>query len=106
MKRNLLSPAIIVPIRALGLTVCDEKKAETKPPPPANSHPAAPAPEAPVGKAEAKPETPAQPVVDEQAGATVYTHPQDRKNEVKGNLRYILNCRTYSFREFYYFIYK
>ena len=32
-----------------------------------NSQPAAPAPEAPVAKAEAKPETPAQPVVDEQA---------------------------------------
>ncbi|CSE65340.1 putative lipoprotein [Shigella sonnei] len=67
MKRNLLSSAIIVAIMALGLTGCDDKKAETETPPPANSQPAAPAPEAPVAKAEAKPETPAQPVVDEQA---------------------------------------
>ena len=52
---------------SLGLTGCDDKKAETETPPPANSQPAAPAPEAPVAKAEAKPETPAQPVVDEQA---------------------------------------
>ncbi|WP_309227967.1 YiiG family protein [Escherichia coli] len=57
---------------ALGLTGCDDKKAETETPPPANSQPAAPAPEAkpaeaPVAKAEVKPETPAQPVVDEQA---------------------------------------
>lgn len=56
----------------LGLTGCDDKKAETETLPPANSQPAAPAPEAkpteaPVAKAEAKPETPAQPVVDEQA---------------------------------------
>lgn len=65
MKRNLLSSAIIVAIMALGLTGCDDKKAETETPPPANSQPAAPAPEAPVAKA--KPETPAQPVVDEQA---------------------------------------
>ena len=46
---------------ALGLTGCDDKKAETETPPPANSQPAAPAPEAkpteaPVAKAEAKPE--------------------------------------------------
>ena len=72
MKRNLLSSAIIVAIMALGLTGCDDKKAETETPPPANSQPAAPAPEAkpaeaPVAKAEVKPETPAQPVVDEQA---------------------------------------
>ncbi len=72
MKRNLLSSAIIVAIMALGLTGCDDKKAETETPPPANSQPAAPAPEAkpteaPVAKADAKPETPAQPVVDEQA---------------------------------------
>lgn len=72
MKRNLLSSAIIVAIMALGLTGCDDKKAETETLPPANSQPAAPAPEAkpteaPVAKAEAKPETPAQPVVDEQA---------------------------------------
>ncbi|MDZ8841690.1 YiiG family protein [Escherichia coli] len=67
MKRNLLSSAIIVAIMALGLTGCDDKKAETETPPPVNSQPAAPAPEAPVAKAEAKPETPAQPVVDEQA---------------------------------------
>lgn len=70
MKRNLLSSAIIVAIMALGITGCDDKKAETETPPPANSQPAAPAPEAkpteaPVAKA--KPETPAQPVVDEQA---------------------------------------
>ena len=70
MKRNLLSSAIIVAIMALGLTGCDDKKAETETPPPANSQPATPAPEAkpteaPVAKA--KPETPAQPVVDEQA---------------------------------------
>ena len=57
MKRNLLSSAIIVAIMALGLTGCDDKKAETETPPPANSQPAAPAPEAPVAKAEAKPET-------------------------------------------------
>ena len=72
MKRNLLSSAIIVAIMSLGLTGCDDKKAETETLPPANSQPAAPAPEAtpteaPVAKAEAKPETPAQPVVDEQA---------------------------------------
>ena len=72
MKRNLLSSAIIVAIMALGLTGCDDKKSETETPPPANSQPAAPAPEAkpaeaPVAKAEVKPETPAQPVVDEQA---------------------------------------
>lgn len=72
MKRNLLSSAIIVAIMALGLTGCDDKKAETETLPPANSQPAAPAPEAkpteaPVAKADAKPETPAQPVVDEQA---------------------------------------
>ncbi|MBY7414015.1 YiiG family protein [Escherichia marmotae] len=72
MKRNLLSSAIIAAIMALGITGCDDKKAETETPPPANSQPAAPAPEAkpteaPVAKAEAKPETPAQPVVDEQA---------------------------------------
>ena len=54
MKRNLLSSAIIVAIMALGLTGCDDKKAETETPPPANSQPAAPAPEAPVAKAEAK----------------------------------------------------
>lgn len=70
MKRNLLSSAIIVAIMALGITGCDDKKAETETPPPANSQPAAPAPEAkpteaPVAKA--KPETPAQAVVDEQA---------------------------------------
>ncbi|EOJ5569724.1 TPA: hypothetical protein ACNE2G_004155, partial [Escherichia coli] len=53
MKRNLLSSAIIVAIMALGLTGCDDKKAETETPPPANSQPAAPAPEAPVAKAEA-----------------------------------------------------
>ena len=64
MKRNLLSSAIIVAIMALGLTGCDDKKAKTETPP---RQPAAPAPEAPVAKAEAKPETPAQPVVDEQA---------------------------------------
>lgn len=46
MKRNLLSSAIIVAIMALGLTGCDDKKAETETPPPANSQPAAPAPEA------------------------------------------------------------
>lgn len=72
MKRNLLSSAIIVAIMALGLTGCDDKKAETETPLPANSQPAAPAPEAkpteaPVAKADAKPETPAQPLVDEQA---------------------------------------
>lgn len=67
MKRNLLSSAIIIAIMALGITGCDDKKVETETPPPANSQPAAPAPEAPVAKAEAKPETPAQPVVDEQA---------------------------------------
>ncbi|SPW56589.1 putative lipoprotein [Escherichia coli] len=48
------------------------KKPKQKRSRPANSQPAAPAPEAkpteaPVAKAEAKPETPAQPVVDEQA---------------------------------------
>ena len=42
MKRNLLSSAIIVAIMALGLTGCDDKKAETETPPPANSQPAAP----------------------------------------------------------------
>ena len=62
MKRNLLSSAIIVAIMSLGLTGCDDKKAETETLPPANSQPAAPAPEAkpteaPVAKAEAKPET-------------------------------------------------
>ena len=56
MKRNLLSSAIIVAIMALGLTGCDDKKSETETPPPANSQPAAPAPEAkpteaPVAKA-------------------------------------------------------
>lgn len=61
MKRNLLSSAIIVAIMALGLTGCDDKKAETETPLPANSQPAAPAPEAkpteaPVAKADAKPE--------------------------------------------------
>ncbi|MBE8074238.1 hypothetical protein IPF08_25200, partial [Escherichia coli] len=40
--------SIIVAIMALGLTGCDDKKAETETPPPANSQPAAPAPEAPV----------------------------------------------------------
>ena len=59
MKRNLLSSAIIVAIMSLGLTGCDDKKAETETLPPANSQPAAPAPEAPVAKAEAKPEPPA-----------------------------------------------
>lgn len=33
MKRNLLSSAIIVAIMALGLTGCDDKKAETETPP-------------------------------------------------------------------------
>lgn len=42
MKRNLLSSAIIVAIMALGITGCDDKKAETETPPPANSQPAAP----------------------------------------------------------------
>ncbi|CAM7072758.1 hypothetical protein ESCOMMO031M_23250 [Escherichia coli] len=46
MKRNLLSSAIIVAIMSLGLTGCDDKKAETETLPPANSQPAAPAPEA------------------------------------------------------------
>lgn len=69
MKRNLLSSAIIVAIMSLGLTGCDDKKAETETLPPANSQPAAPAPEAkpteaPVAKAEAKPETPALQPID------------------------------------------
>ena len=42
MKRNLLSSAIIVAIMSLGLTGCDDKKAETETLPPANSQPAAP----------------------------------------------------------------
>ena len=70
MKGIYYLPLFIVAIMALGLTGCDDKKAETETPPPANSQPAAPAPEAPVAKAEAKPETPAQPVVDEQAVST------------------------------------
>ncbi|CAI6162989.1 hypothetical protein ESCOMMO073M_22385 [Escherichia coli] len=40
MKRNLLSSAIIVAIMSLGLTGCDDKKAETETLPPANSQPA------------------------------------------------------------------
>ncbi len=35
---------------ALSITGCDDKKAETETPPPANSQPAAPAPEAPLQK--------------------------------------------------------
>ena len=71
--------AMTVPVTVFSETVSDlsepapdlsEPAPETLPP--ANSQPAAPAPEAkpteaPVAKAEAKPETPAQPVVDEQA---------------------------------------
>ncbi|CAD5737837.1 TPA: YiiG family protein [Escherichia coli] len=68
MKRNLLSSAIIVAIMALGITGCDDKKAETETPPPANSQPAAPAPEAkPTEAPIAKAKMPAQPVADEQA---------------------------------------
>ncbi|HAN6418374.1 TPA: YiiG family protein, partial [Escherichia coli] len=68
MKRNLLSSAIIVAIMALGITGCDDKKAETETPPPANSQPAAPAPEAkPTESPIAKAKMPAQPVADEQA---------------------------------------
>lgn len=68
MKRNLLSSAIVVAIMALGLSGCDDKKAETETPPPAKSQPAAPAPDAkPAVKVEAKVETPAQPVVDVEA---------------------------------------
>lgn len=48
---------------ALGMTGCDDKKAETQTPPPANSQSAAPT----AVKAEAKPETAAQPVVDAEA---------------------------------------
>ncbi|MBA8277351.1 YiiG family protein [Escherichia fergusonii] len=72
MKRNLLSSAIVVAIMALGLSGCDDKKAETENPPPAKSQPAAPAPDAksdavPAVKVEAKVEMPAQPVVDVEA---------------------------------------
>lgn len=71
MKRNLLSSAIIVAIMALGITGCDDKKAETETPPPANSQPAAPAPEAkPTEAPIAKAKMPAQPVADEQSVST------------------------------------
>src|SRR5699024_2152870 len=63
MKRNLLASAIVIGIVALGMTGCDDKKAETQPTPPANSQSAAPT----AVKAEAKPETAAQPVVDAEA---------------------------------------
>lgn len=63
MKRNLLASAIVIGIMALGMTGCDDKKAETQTPPPANSQSAAPT----AVKAEAKPETAAQPVVDAEA---------------------------------------
>lgn len=79
MKRNLLSSAIVVAIMALGLSGCDDKKAETETPPPTKSQPAAPAPDvksetAPAVQVEAKVETPAQPVVDVEA---VYSEKMD-----------------------------
>ncbi|MEM0421041.1 hypothetical protein J4U97_15470, partial [Escherichia coli] len=72
MKRNLLSSAIIVAIMALGLTGCDDKKAETETPPPAHSQPSAPAPEttpteAHVAKAAANHETHTHPVALDKA---------------------------------------
>lgn len=77
MKRNLLASAIVIGIMALGMTGCDDKKAETQTPPPANSQSAAPT----AVKAEAKPETAAQPVVDAEA---VYNETMnvDRKSVV------------------------